>query len=249
MMNTVKEIMPILWEEWIIFKRSFIQITASAVILPILYIVAFGFGMGASFSLQGVTYIKFLIPGVIALTTMNASYRAISITLNTSRLYDKTFEQIIIAPVSLSRFCMGKALAGAFRGVFCGLIVLGVAGLFQVSLNITPAFILIMFLSGLTFACLGILGALSVRSHAAMTRFGTFVMIPMTFLCGTFFSVDQLPVVLREIIYILPLTHISMILRSIATYQPFYLQSVIIILIYLVIFFTLSLWRCYKVSE
>ncbi len=245
----MKELIPILWEEWIVFKRSFIQIIAGALILPVLYIVAFGFGMGASFSLKGVTYIKFLIPGVIALTTMNTSYRAISITLNTSRLYDKTFEQVMIAPVSLFNFCLGKAMAGGFRGVFCGVIVLGIARLFQVSLNVTPGFVLIMLLSGLTFACLGMLGALVVKSHADMTRFGTFVMVPMTFLCGTFFSVDQLPVVLREFIYILPLTHVSIMLRAIATYQPFYLRSIIIVVVYLVLFFVLSLWRCYKVSE
>lgn len=244
-----KELIPILWEEWIVFKRGFIQITAGALILPVLYIIAFGFGMGASFSLKGVTYIKFLIPGVIALTTMNTSYRAISITLNTSRLYDKTFEQIMIAPMSLSSFCLGKAIAGSLRGVFCGVIVMFIAGLFQVSMNITPMFILVMFLSGLTFACLGMLGALVVKSHAGMTRFGTFVMVPMTFLCGTFFSVDQLPVVLREIIYLLPLTHISIMLRAIATYQSFHLSSILIVLIYLVLFYCISLWRCYKVSE
>lgn len=245
----INEIMPILWEEFIVFKRNFFKITASAVIGPILYIIAFGFGMGASFSLKGITYIKFLIPGVIALTTMNSSYKAIAITLNTNRLYDKTFEQVIIAPISLVNFCIGKAIAGSLRGVFCGAIVMVVATLFQVRLNITTGFVLIMFLSGLTFSCLGMLGALLVKSHADMTRFGTYVMLPMTFLCGTFFSVDQLPVVLREVIYILPLTHISIMLRSIATYQPFYLKNILIVVTYLIIFFTLALWRCYKVSE
>lgn len=243
------ELLPILIEEWIIFKRNFLKITASAIIAPVLYIIAFGFGMGASFSLSGVTYIKFLIPGVIALTTMNTSYRAISITLNTSRLYDKTFEQIIIAPISLFNFCLGKAIAGAFRGVFCGLIVLGISAIFEVKLNITVGFLLIMFLSGLTFSCLGMLGALSVKSHADMTRFGTFVMLPMTFLCGTFFAVEQLPVILREIIYFLPLTHISIMLRSISTYQSFTLSNILIVMVYLIIFFSLSLVRCYKISE
>lgn len=244
----INETLPIIWEEWIVFKRNFLKITTSAVIGPILYIVAFGFGMGGGFSLQGVTYIKFLIPGVIALTTMNSSYKAIAVTLNTNRLYDKTFEQYLLAPMSMFNFCLGKAIAGSIRGTYCGLIVLLVANLFQVDLNITVGFILMMFLSGLTFACLGMLGALIVNSHADMTRFGTYVMLPMTFLCGTFFSVEQLPVILREIIYVMPLTHISMIMRAIATYEPFELKSVLIVVMYLILFFGLSFRKCYTTA-
>lgn len=241
-------VLPILWEEWIVFKRGFVKITASAVIGPILYIIAFGFGMGGGFSLKGVTYIKFLIPGVIALTTMNTSYKAIAITLNTNRLYDKTFEQYILAPMPMFSFCIGKAIAGSLRGLYCGFIVMFVARLFNVDLNISAGFIGVMLLSGLIFSCLGMYGALIVKSHADMTRFGTYVMMPMTFLCGTFFSVEQLPIVLREIIYALPLTHISTMLRSIATYEPIELQSILISVMYFILFFSLSLYRCNKVS-
>lgn len=244
----LREIKPVLWEEWIVFKRGFFKITSTAVIGPILYIIAFGFGMGGGFSLKGITYIKFLIPGVIALTTMNASYKAIAVTLNTNRLYDKTFEQFVMAPMSMVSFCLGKAIAGALRGTYCGFIVLFVAFLFQVDLKITFGFVGMMLLSGLTFACLGMLGALVVTSHADMTRFGTYVMTPMTFLCGTFFSVTQLPMVIRQIIYVLPLTHVSAVLRAIATYNSFELQSILIVVMYLILFFGLSLWRCYKVS-
>ncbi|MBT3320492.1 MAG: ABC transporter permease [Clostridia bacterium] len=242
------ELAPVLWDEWIVFKRGFFKITASAVIAPILYIIAFGFGLGGGFSLKGVTYIKFLIPGVIALTTMNSSYRAISITLNTNRLYDKTFEQYLIAPLSAISFCSGKAIAGALRGLYCGAIVLGISFLFDVRLNITASFVLVMLLSGLTFSCLGMLGALLVKSHADMTRFGTFVMLPMTFLCGTFFSVDQLPIVLKEIIYIFPLTHVSTMLRAIATYEAFSLANILIVVGYFILFFSLSVWRCRKIA-
>lgn len=244
----MKEVFPTIWEEWIVFKRSWLTITASAVIAPVLYIIAFGFGLGGGFSLRGVTYIKFLIPGIIALTTMNASYKAISISLNTNRLYNKTFEQFLIAPLSMFNFCLGKAIAGALRGVYCGFIVLGISMLFGVRINLTVGFVLIMILSGLTFSCLGMLGAMLVKSHADMTRFGTFVMLPMTFLCGTFFSVDRLPIVLKEIIYLFPLTHVSTMLRAIATYETYTLGNVLVVVAYFLLFFGLSVWRCNKVA-
>jgi ABC-2 type transport system permease protein len=247
-MTIIREISPILWDEWIVFKRNWLKITSSAVIAPILYIVAFGFGVSGGFSLKGVTYIKFLIPGIIALTTMNASYRAIAVVLNTNRLYDKTFEQFLIAPISMVNFCVAKAIAGSLRGTYCGFIVLAISYAFGVRININAAFVLIMLLSGLTFACLGMLGALVVNSHADMTRFATFVMLPMTFLCGTFFSVEKLPYVFKSIIYVFPLTHVSYMLRAIASYQPFYLVNLLVVFAYLVLFFSLCVYRCKKVS-
>jgi ABC-type multidrug transport system permease subunit len=244
----IREIWPVLWDEWIVFKRSWFQITTSAIIGPILYIVAFGLGLGGGYSLQGVTYVKFLIPGIVALTTMNASYKAISTPLATGRIYNKTFEQFLIAPISMVSYCMGKAIAGSLRGFYAGLMVMGVAILFGVRLHVTPDFFFIMLLSGLTFACLGMFGAMVVKSHADMNRFGTFVMLPMTFLCGTFFSLDQLPVVMKEIIYIFPLTHISTMLRAIATYEAYTVGNLLTVGAYFIVFFLLALYRCYKVA-
>lgn len=56
----------------------------SALISPILYIIAFGLGVSGGSSLSGISYLKFLLPGIIALTTMNASYKAISVKLITN---------------------------------------------------------------------------------------------------------------------------------------------------------------------
>jgi len=247
-MSIIYEIIPALWDEWIVFKRNWFKITSSAIIAPVLYIIAFGFGVSGGFSIKGVTYIKFLIPGIIALTTMNASYRAIAIILNTNRNYDKTFEQFLIAPISMTSFVISKAIAGSLRGAYAGFIVLMISMVFGVRINVNLTFVLVMLLSGLTFSCLGMFGALVVKSHADMTRFGTYVMLPMTFLCGTFFSVDNLPYIFKSIIYIFPLTHISFMLRSIASYQPFYLINLLVVLGYFVLFFSLCIWRCKKVS-
>ncbi len=247
-MRYIYEVMPALWDEWIVFKRNWFKITTSAIIAPVLYIIAFGFGVSGGYSLKGVTYIKFLIPGVIALTTMNASYKAIAVILNTNRLYDKTFEQFLIAPISMVSFCISKAIAGALRGAYAGFIVLAISLIFGVRINVNLMFVAIMLLSGLTFSCLGMFGALIVNSHADMTRFATFVMLPMTFLCGTFFSVDRLPYVFKSIIYIFPLTHVSYMLRSIASYQPLYLSNLLVLVGYFILFFSLCVWRCKRVS-
>ena len=247
-MTLLQDLWPVIWDEWILFKRNFFKITISAMMIPLLYMVAFGLGISGGSGFKGITYMKFLIPGIVALTTMNASYKAISVKMITNRVYDKTFEQYLIAPISIFSLCLGKAMAGAFRGVYAGLLVLGMAYAFGVRLNLNGLFFALMFLNGLTFGALGLLGALIAKSHADMNRFGTYVMLPMTFLCGTFFRTEDLPAGLRQLIQLLPLTHMTGMLRAIASYQSFYLTSILVLLAYLVLFFVLAYRKCLKIA-
>ncbi len=248
MTGLMRELQPVIWDEWVLFRKTFMQITISALISPLLYIIAFGFGVSGGTSLSGISYLKFLIPGIIALTTMNGSYKAISVKLITNRVYDQTFEQYLIAPISIFSYCLGKAMAGAFRGMYAGCLIIGIAFIFKVHLNLSPLFFLLMFLNGMTFACLGMYGAMVAKSHADMNRFGTYVMLPMTFLCGTFFKTEHLPMAIRQLVQLLPLTHMAQMLRAIATYQSFRLSSVIVVVLYMVAFFALAYNKCLKIS-
>lgn len=247
-MRLFYDLWPVIWDEWVLFRRNFWQITISALIAPLLYMVAFGLGVGGGSGFGGITYMKFLIPGIVALTTMNGSYKAISVKLITNRVYDQTFEQYLIAPISIFSLCLGKAIAGALRGLYAGLLVLSMAYVFGVRLNLNWVFFALMLLNGLTFGTLGLLGALVAKSHADMNRFGTFVMLPMTFLCGTFFRTEHLPTGLRQLIELLPLTHMTRMLRAIATYESFYLSSVLVLMVYMVLFFGMAYHKCMKIA-
>ncbi len=238
----------VLWEEWIVFKRKFWQITSSALISPIMYMVAFGWGLGGDMTVNGHPYIFFIIPGVIALTTMNTSYSAVAVLLNIHRLYDKTFEQYLIAPIPIYCFTAGKVIAGALRGMYAGFIIIGVSFLFGAKLHLSFCFLLIMFLNGLAFASLGFFAALVVNSHADMNRFSTYIIMPMTFLCGTFFSPDKLPMIMKNIIYMLPLTHASEALRNIAVGNSFSYINILVIFVYFIVLFGLAVRQCYKVT-
>lgn len=238
----------ILWEEWIVFKRKFKQITASALISPLMYMLAFGLGFGNEVTVNGLPYIYFIVPGIIALSTMNTSYSAVAVLLNIHRLYDKTFEQYIIAPIPVYFLALGKITAGMLRGMYSGVIIIAIARCFGVSINITPMFILVMVINGLTFASLGFFAALIVNSHADMNRFSTFVITPMTFICGTFFSIENLPHIVKGFIDILPLTQVSSALRDIAAGNAVNPRHVIVIFMYFIVLFLLSVRSCYKVN-
>ena len=89
-------IITILWEKWREFRRDFYKITLAAMIAPLMYLVVFG--MGIKTVTNGQPYLNFLIPGVVALTTMNGSFNAIAQNLNVQRLYEKAFDQVMICP-------------------------------------------------------------------------------------------------------------------------------------------------------
>ena len=101
-------IITILWEKWREFRRDFNKNTLPAMIAPLMYLVVFG--MGIKTVTNGQPYLNFLIPGVVALTTMNGSFNAIAQNLNVQRLYEKAFDQVMISPTPLWQFIVGQII-------------------------------------------------------------------------------------------------------------------------------------------
>lgn len=225
----------VLWREYIFFKRRFWLITSSSMVAPLLYLITFGLGLGKSVNLHGVDYINFLVPGIVAISTMNASFGAIATPLSIARLYDKTLEEYIVAPITNLAFALGKVTAGALRGLYAAGIILVISYFFGVRLNISLMFLTLLVLNCLVFASLGFLMALKVKSHPDMARFNNFIITPMIFICGTFFSIDNVPPLLKQIISILPLTPASQGLRAVALNWSFPLWAPLIQCFYLVV--------------
>ena len=96
--------------------------------------------------------------------------------------------------------------------------------------------LLVMLLNGLTFGALGVLAAIVASTHADIARFSTFAILPMTFLCNTFFPLERVPGWIRVLISILPLTHASGSLRAIAYGGSAGWLSLVILAAYAVVF-------------
>jgi ABC-type multidrug transport system permease subunit len=82
-----------------------------------LYIVAFGYGLGKNVSFEGVPYLSFVIPGIVALTAFSTSFSGASAKLQVDRFFYKSFDELLMSPVSLSSIIVGKALIGVVRGL------------------------------------------------------------------------------------------------------------------------------------
>jgi len=229
-------------EKWVEFKYEWLKITAAAMVSPLLYMIALGWGLGSMTSMDNIRYIDFLVPGLIAMSTMNNSFSSVATALNTQRIFEHSFEQIIISPTSLGEYVIGQSIGGSLRGIYSGILVLLIALPFGVSLKLSPIFFLVMFLNGLAFGSLGVLAAILSVTHSDVGRFSTFIIAPMTFLCNTLFPLDKIPRVIQVLIQLLPLTHASSQLRSISYGQPASLFSILVLTAYSVVFILLSVF-------
>lgn len=212
----LRGIVTVLWEKWVEFKYEWKRITVAALVSPMLYMIALGWGLGSTSAVTDRPYIDFLVPGILALTTMNTSFSAVGQPLNVQRIFEYAFDQIIISPTPMPAYIFGQMLGGSLRGMYSGVLILLLSIPFGATMCITPAFFLVMLLNGMAFAALGVLAAIVARTHGDIARFSTFAILPMTFLCNTFFPLDKVPGWIQTLISILPLTHASSSLRAMA---------------------------------
>ncbi len=233
-------ILTVLWEKWVEFKHEWFKITVSSLISPILYLISFGIGIGSAVT-DGSSYLQFLIPGIIALTTMNSAFNAIGMPLNVQRLYEKSFDNIMISPTPLWQYVIGQMIGGSLRGMYAGCLILLLSFLFAAPVHLNVLFFLIMVLNGMAFAALGVLAAVISKTHADISRFSVFVILPMTFLCDTVFPTEHLPAVLQWFMEALPLTQASALLRSIGCGEAAEWWRILILIGYTVVFLFIAL--------
>lgn len=238
----------IIWADLVALKRRWPRYLITTLISPLLYLVAFGWGLGRGINLNGTSYLEFVVPGIIALTAMNTSFNGAGTRLNVDRLYFKSFDECLMAPIKLHSLLLGKALIGVVRGVLSSVAFLIVAMLIAPSIHVGPMFLLGLFLTCLTFSFLGVLAALLAKSHEDMGTFGSIILMPMTFLGGTFFSLSQVPVGLKYALYILPLTHSSLWLRAAALEQPLPWASFLVLLVFFAAFLVGGMITLRKIS-
>lgn len=236
----------ILWQEYILFKHKFWTVTLASMVSPILYLIAFGWGLGGGLTVEGKAYINFVIPGIIALTTMSSSYNNTANSVNISRIFYKTFEAFMMAPITVSSYALGKIVAGALMGMYSAVLIIALSLVAGTGIIISPYFIFMVILNCLVFAAIGFTVGMFINSHSDMAKFSSFIITPMSFLCGTFFSLDKMPAVIKGIIWMLPLTHTSLGLRSSGEDLMNIIIHPIILIIYFIVVYFIGIKGCKK---
>ena len=216
----------IFWGDWLDLRVRIPQVAASGLVSPLIYILAFGLGLGSSLDQAarppvGDSYLEFILPGMVALSSMVISFGGTTFSICGERLFTKNFEEMLLFPIHPLAMHLGKMLAGIVRGLLTAGSVILVAILFtrDVWSFLHPLFLLLLVLNCAVFAGLGVIVGLNVKSLESVGLFNNFLIVPMSFLGATFFDPSTLPAVLKGIVYLLPLTYTTIGLRAVA-YQP-----------------------------
>jgi Nod factor-specific ABC transporter NodJ protein len=242
---------PVFLKEMLHFKRKLLRMgyIFSAMMAPIIYLITFGVGLGRTVRLsEGTDYLTFLLPGLVAMSSMNNSYSWVASSLNLSRIYFKTFQVYIQSPVKPFSIMIGEVLAGMVKGLFASLLIIVVGFVVPSKFSINLIFVVTLLLNCFMFASLGVITGMITKSHEDTATYSNFFIMPMAFFSGTFFSIDRIPAIFKPMIYIMPLTHTNILIRK--TFIDIEgLISLIVIIFYCFCFFIIGSTLMKKYSE
>ena len=237
-------IITVLWEKWVEFRRDFFKITVAAMISPLMYLIIFG--MGIQTTSHGEPYLHFLIPGIVAMATMTGSFSAIAQSMSVQRLYERALDQIMVSPTPLWQFILGQIIGGSLRGMYAGGVILLLTAPIRTDLTFNALSLLIMFLNGAAFSTIALALSFLAKSYADAPRYTSYIIMPMSFLCNTFFSTDQMPGGFRQVISLLPLSQASAMIRAIANGEAPGWFGFAVIAAYLAVFGLISVGFIYR---
>jgi ABC-2 type transport system permease protein len=171
-----------------------VQTLVAPVISASLYIFIFGTVIGSQISLiVGVPYITFVFPGILMLSVINASFASASSALYFMR-FTRGLEEILIAPFSYLEMLLGFVGSAVARSLMVAFLIMG-AGLFFGAVSLVSPLLFVFYVMSIAaiFAILGIIVALWAESFEQLQVMNTFVITPLTYLGGIFYSISFLP--------------------------------------------------------
>ncbi len=215
---------PVFMRNLLVWRKLVIPSLIANIAEPLMWLVAFGYGMGAligDVTLDGaqVPYLLFLASGSICMSAMNAAtFEALYSAF--SRMHvQKTWDGIMNAPIRLEDVLLAEMLWAAFKSLFTITAILGV----MMALGITQSWKILLawpclLFVGITFSCLALIFNALAKGYDFFTYYFTLFLTPMMFLSGVFFPSDQLPPWVRAVAEWLPLT------QAIALVRPLFLD-------------------------
>lgn len=189
--------------------RTILQSIVSPVVSTSLYFVVFGAAIGSRISeVQGVSYGTFIVPGLVMLSVLTQSIANASFGIYFPKFIGTIYE-ILSAPISHFEIVLGYVGAAATKSIILGLIILATAGLF-VPLHIHhPVWMLaFLVLTAVTFSLFGFIIGIWADGFEKLQMIPMLVVTPLTFLGGSFYSVNMLPPTWHTIALLNPVVYL-----------------------------------------
>jgi len=202
---------------WALSKREIHRFfsTAHQTIFPplvtstlFMYIFGVAIGNRVDFSATGLTYLHFIVPGLMAMHLITSSYENTSSSLFIGRWHNH-IQEILLAPLSYIEMVLGLLAGGVARGMLVCMGVWLVSLLFSPSLIAHPiALLYFMLMISVIFSCSGMMGALWAEDFGMLSMWNTYVIIPLCLLGGVFYPLFMLPPALQIVLHFNPMYYL-----------------------------------------
>jgi len=201
-------------KEFMRFMRIWVQTVLPAMITMGLYFVIFGNLIGSQIApIKGFNYIDYIVPGIILMAMINNSYANVVSSFFSAK-FQRHIEEMLVSPMPNYLILLGFVGGGLARGVIIGISV-SIVALFFTDLqfhNLTIV-ILVSLLTSIMFALAGFINAIYAKTFDDISIIPTFVLTPLTYLGGIFYSVDMLPTFWQNVSYANPILYMINAMR------------------------------------
>ena len=214
MANSHVAFQTILLKEISRFTRVWIQTLLPPGITTLLYFLIFGHVMGARIGLMhGVSYIQYIAPGLVMMNVINNAYANTSSSFLQAKFF-RSIEELLAAPVSNNVILAGFIMGGVIRGLAVAIVVTTVALCFT-HIHVIHPFLTLMtvLLTAALFSIAGMINAIYAKKFDDISIIPTFILTPLTYLGGVFYSVHLLPGIWPEISLFNPILYFVSLFR------------------------------------
>jgi ABC-2 type transport system permease protein len=192
--------------------RIWVQTFLPSVVTSVLYFLVFGTVLGSHIGdMQGVDYMTFVVPGLVMLAIVTNAYANTSFTFFQSKFFFRGIDEILVSPTPVWVMIAGFISGGIVRGTLVGTLVLAISVFFTgLALSIHSLLIILSFavLTSLVFSLAGLVNGVYAKSIDGINLVPTFVLTPLVYLGGIFYSVHSLPEWWQAITYANPLFYL-----------------------------------------
>lgn len=192
------------------------QVFLPPVITTLLYFLIFGAVMGQRIgTIEGISYCAFIAPGLVMMAVITNAYANVSTSLFSVR-FQKSIEELLVSPIHYSLILLGYTLGGVLRGIIVALLVIIVSYFFlDFNFKQLPATLLIVALVAAVFSLAGFTNGMLARSFDDVAIIPTFILAPLTYLGGVFYSTQMLPPLWQHITNLNPIFYMVNALRHV----------------------------------
>jgi len=190
------------------FTRIWIQTLLPPAITMILYFVIFGKLIGSRIGdMGGFSYIEFVAPGLIMMAVITNAYANVSSSFFSAK-FQRSIEELLVSPTPNYIILLGYVMGGVARGVAVGLIVT-IMSLFFADLHIHHWFttLFIVLMTSILFSIAGFINAIYANTFDDVSIIPTFVLTPLTYFGGVFYSINLLPEFWQQVSVLNPILH------------------------------------------